>query len=192
MSIKAFNLSDIQTTKPKGQSNTKKEFVTEGAYRCRITGMSTSEDKENYKGSPFIEFDVITEDNKNGRCRFWVIKETDSPKSAEWKAKSLKEFLVNAGVRDFATDNDAFNSAIGEWINVVFTFEEYLTTDRETGKPKIGKMIRYRWSSKDGQQITYNPDYNKPLSVEDKQQYQYLLEQSNEGNSSALEEDAPF
>ena len=53
-------------------------------------------------------------------------------------------------------------------------------------------MIRYRWSSKDGQQITYNPDYNKPLSVEDKQQYQYLLEQSNEGNSSALEEDAPF
>jgi len=192
MSIKAFNLSDIQTTKPKGQSNTKKEFVTEGAYRCRITGMSTSEDKENYKGSPFIEFDVITEDNKNGRCRFWVIKETDSPKSAEWKAKSLKEFLVNAGVRDFATDNDAFNSAIGKWINVVFTFEEYLTTDRETGKPKIGKMIRYRWSSKDGQQITYNPDYNKPLSVEDKQQYQYLLEQSNEGNSSALEEDAPF
>lgn len=192
MSIKAFNLSDIQTTKPKGQSNTKKEFVTEGAYRCRITGMSTSEDKENYKGSPFIEFDVITEDNKNGRCRFWVIKETDSPKSAEWKAKSLKEFLVNAGVRDFATDNDAFNSAIGKWINVVFTFEEYLTTDRETGKPKIGKMIRYRWSSKDGQQITYNPDYNKPLSVEDKQQYQYLLEQSNEGNSPALEEDAPF
>lgn len=192
MSIKAFNLSDIQTTKPKGQSNTKKEFVTEGAYRCRITGMSTSEDKENYKGSPFIEFDVITEDNKNGRCRFWIIKETDSPKSAEWKAKSLKEFLVNAGVRDFATDNDAFNSAIGKWINVVFTFEEYLTTDRETGKPKIGKMIRYRWSSKDGQQITYNPDYNKPLSVEDKQQYQYLLEQSNEGNSPALEEDAPF
>ena len=184
MSIKAFNLSDIQTTKPKGQSNTKKEFVTEGAYRCRITGMSTSEDKENYKGSPFIEFDVITEDNKNGRCRFWVIKETDSPKSAEWKAKSLKEFLVNAGVRDFATDNDAFNSAIGKWINV--------TTDRETGKPKIGKMIRYRWSSKDGQQITYNPDYNKPLSVEDKQQYQYLLQQSNEGNSPALEEDAPF
>ena len=192
MSIKAFNLSDIQTTQPNGQANTKKEFVTEGAYRCRITGMSTSEDKENYKGSPFIEFDVITEDNKNGRCRFWVIKETDSPKSAEWKAKSLKEFLVNAGVRDFATDNDAFNSAIGKWINVVFTFEEYLTTDRETGKPKIGKMIRYRWSSKDGQQITYNPDYNKPLSVEDKQQYQYLLEQSNEGNSPALEEDAPF
>jgi len=192
MSIKAFNLGDIKTTKPKSQSNTKKEFVTEGAYRCRIIGMSTSEDRDNYNGSPFIEFDVITEDNKNGRCRFWVIKETDSPKSAEWKAKSLKDFLVNAGVRNFATDNDAYDEAIGKWINVVFTFEEYLTTNRETGEPKIGKMIRYRWSSKDGEQIKYNPDYNKPLSPQDKQQYQYLLEQSKLGGSPAPEEDVPF
>ena len=192
MSIKAFNLGDIQTTKPKAQSNTKKEYVTEGAYRCKITGMTTSQDKENYKGSPFIEFDVVTEDNKNGRCRFWVIKETDPPKSVEWKAKSLKDFLVNAGVRNFATDNEAFDEAMGKWINVVFTFEEYLTTNRDTGEPKIGKMIRYRWSSKDGEQITYNPDYNKPLSPEDKQQYQYLLEQHNASGSSPLEEEAPF
>lgn len=192
MSIKAFNLNDIKTTKPKTQTNTKKEFVTEGAYRCKIIGMTTSEQKDNYSGSPFIEFEIVTEDNKNGRCRFWVIKETDSPKSAEWKAKSLKEFLVNAGVTNFATDNDAFDGAIGKWINVVFTFEEYLTTDRETGKPRIGKMIRYRWSSKDKQQITYNPDYNKPLSMEDKQQYQYLLEQSNQGSSLPPEDDVPF
>ena len=81
---------------------------------------------------------------------------------------------------------------MGKWINVVFTFEEYLTTNRDTGEPKIGKMIRYRWSSKDGEQITYNPDYNKPLSPEDKQQYQYLLEQHNASGSSPLEEEAPF
>ena len=53
-------------------------------------------------------------------------------------------------------------------------------------------MIRYRWSSKDGQQIKYNPDYNKPLSPEDKQQYQYLLEQSNQGSSLPPEDDVPF
>ena len=182
MSIKAFNLNSINTTKPKAQNNSMKEFVTEGAYRCKVVGMTTSEQKENYNGSPYIEFDVVTDDNKNGRCRFWVIKETDSPKSAEWKAKSLKDFLVNAGVRNFATDNDAFDEVIGKWVNVVFTYEEYLTTNKETGEPKIGKMIRYRWSSKDGEQITYNPDYNKPLSNEDKQQYDYLVAEHSKAN----------
>jgi len=189
MGIEAFNLSSVSTPKKDTDRGERKEYVSAGAYRCKVTGIVTSDNINNYSGSPFVSFEVVTETGKHGRCRFWAIKETDAPKTKEWKAKSLKDFLVNCGVSNFSTDSDAIKSATGNWVNVVFTYEEYITKDKNTNEPKKGRMIRYRWSSKDGEEITYNPKYNKPLNPEDEAQFKKLLDEYH-GDSTSQEEDA--
>ena len=63
---------------------------------------------------------------KVGRCRFWAVKETDKPSTQEWKTKQIKDFLVNAGVKDFSDDSKAMNDAIGNSLMVTFISEEYI------------------------------------------------------------------
>ena len=68
-----FNLNTTTTTKAQGE---KVEYIEPGAHHCKITGLTTSEQLEDYKGSPFIQY-AVTSNGKVGRCRFWAVKETD-------------------------------------------------------------------------------------------------------------------
>ena len=59
------------------------------------------------------------------------VKESDKPSTREWKTKQIKDFLVNAGVRDFSDDSKAMNDAIGNSLMVTFISEEYIGINKD-------------------------------------------------------------
>ena len=187
----SFNLGSVETgTKQKSTKNT--EYITEGAYNCEVISVETSSSREDYSGAPYIMFNVKS-GNKLGRARFWAIRESDKPSSKEWKAKQLKEFLVNCGVIDFSDDAESIKQAVGKKVNITFIYEEYVTNDRDTDEPIIRKAIKYRWSSKDGSKIAYKEEYNQPLSKEDMQEYMDKKEDyTAKSREVEKEEDLPF
>ena len=193
MSVLPFNLNTTTTTRAKGE---KIEYITPGAHECRITGLTTSEQLEDYKGSPFIQY-AVTSNSKVGRCRFWAVKETDKPSTQEWKTKQIKDFLVNAGVKDFSDDSKAMNSAIGNSLMVTFISEEYIGINRDTQEPVIREATKYRWSAKIGGKCSYNNDMNQQLNEEQMSEFSMKHSEWTKANnavSSAVEndDDMPF
>ncbi len=167
MKVLPFDLDVTTTQRAKGE---RIEYITPGAYECKITGITTSDQLDEYKGSPFIQY-AVTSNSKAGRCRFWAVKQTDKSSTQEWKKKQMKEFLVNAGVKDFSDDSKAMNSAIGKSLMITFISEEYIGVNRDTQEPVIREATKYRWSSKIGGKCTYNNNMNQTLSEEDMEEF---------------------
>ena len=193
MKVLPFNLNTTKQTYTKGE---KVEYIKPGAHLCTITSISTSDNLDNYNGSPFIDFNVSS-NNKVGRCRFWAVKETDKPSTMEWKTKQIKDFLVNAGVKDFSDDSTAMNASIGKSLMVAFISEEYIGVNKDTDEPVIRESVRYRWSSKEGGNCTYTPDMNKQLTEEQISEFSMKHSQWSK-NSNAnydthdVDDDLPF
>tara|TARA_R110000824_G_scaffold49716_3_gene139453 strand:- start:1233 stop:1805 length:573 start_codon:yes stop_codon:yes gene_type:complete len=190
MKVLPFDLNTTTTGRNEGE---KLEFLRPGAYSCKITGIITSDQYEDYKGSPYISFNV-TSGGKIARARFWTVKETDKPSTQDWKKKQIKEFLVNAGVKDFSDDSKAMNSAIGNSLMITFISEEYIGTNRDTKEPVIREAVKYRWSAKDRGKCSYNPDMNQTLSEDDMQEFKSRHVQWSDSQSipSIDSEDTPF
>jgi hypothetical protein len=193
MSSLPFNLNTTTTTRAKGE---KVEYITPGAHQCKITGLTTSETLEDYKGSPFIQYAVKSESGKVGRCRFWVVKETDKQSTREWKTKQIKDFLINAGVKDFSDDSKAMNDAIHKDIMIAFISEEYVGINKENQEPVIRNAIKYRWSSKVGGKCTYNNDMNQTLTNEQMVEFSKKHAEWSKANNAMQtiteDEDMPF
>jgi|TARA_R100001443_G_scaffold9108_1_gene18656 hypothetical protein len=186
---------DLNTTSSKPEG--KQEYLKPGAHHCKVVSITTSDLIDNYKGSPFITFNV-TSNNKNGRVQMWAVKQTDKPSTQDWKKKQMKDFLVNAGVSDFSDDSKAMNDVIGKDLMITFISEEYVTVNRETGEPVIREAVKYRWSNKAGANCAYSPDMNKKLSNEDRDKYKVMMK-DYQGTSASVEnadgmtdEDMPF
>ena len=193
MNALPFNLNATTTKRAVGE---KVEYITPGAHECKITGLTTSEQLEDYKGSPFIQY-AVTSNGKVGRCRFWVVKETDKQSTQEWKSKQIKDFLVNSGVQDFSDDSKAMNEAIGNSLMVTFISEEYIGKNRDNQEPVIRTATKYRWSAKSGGNCTYNHDMNQTLTDEQmadfsKQHSDWSSANSSMSASAADDEDMPF
>ena len=192
MSVLPFNLNTTTTTRAKGE---KIEYITPGAHECRITGLTTSEQLEDYKGSPFIQY-AVTSNSKVGRCRFWAVKETDKESTRDWKTKQIKDFLINAGVKDFSDDSKAMNDAIGNSLMVTFISEEYIGINKDNEEPVIRTATKYRWSAKSGGKCTYNHDMNQTLNDEQMAEFSKKHSEWSKANSSMAassnDEDMPF
>ena len=192
MSTLPFNLNTTTTGRAKGE---KVEYITPGAYECKITGLSTSDQLEDYKGSPFIQY-AVTSNGKVGRCRFWAVKESDKPSTKEWKTKQIKDFLVNAGVKDFSDDSKAMNDAIGKSLMITFISEEYIGINKENQEPVIRTATKYRWSAKSGGKCTYNHDMNQTLTNEQMAEFSEKHAAWSKSNTiaqnAANDEDMPF
>ena len=194
MKVLPFDLNITTLQRAKGE---KVEYITPGAHECKITGMTTSDQLDDYSGSPFIDY-AITSNGKVGRCRFWAVKETDKPSTQEWKKKQIKEFLVNAGVKDFKDDSRAMNLAINNSLMITFISEEYIGVNRETQEPIIREATKYRWSAKIGGKCNYNNDMNQTLSEEDMQEFRRKHSEWTKANDtvnanvSSQDDDMPF
>ena len=193
MSALPFNLNTTTTTRAKGE---KVEYITPGAHQCKITGLTTSETLEDYKGSPFIQYAVKSESGKVGRCRFWVVKETDKQSTREWKTKQIKDFLINAGVKDFSDDSNAMNDAIHKDLMIAFISEEYIGVNKDNQEPVIRTATKYRWSSKVGGKCTYNHDMNQTLTDEQMAEFSKKHAEWSKANNAmqttSEDEDMPF
>ena len=193
MNVLPFNLNTTTSGRAQGE---KVEYITPGAHECKVTGLTTSDQLEDYKGSPFIQY-AVTSNGKGGRCRFWAVKETDKPSTQDWKKKQMKDFLVNAGVFDFSDDSKAMNDAIGNSLMVTFISEEYIGVNRDTQEPVIREATKYRWSAKVGGKCTYNNNMNQTLSEEDMEEFRRRHSDWTKANSTVNssvkdDEDLPF
>ena len=192
MSALPFNLNATTTKRAVGE---KVEYITPGAHECKITGLTTSDQLDDYKGSPFIQY-AVTSNGKVGRCRFWIVKETDKQSTQEWKTKQIKDFLINAGVKDFSDDSRAMNAAIGNSLMVTFISEEYIGKNRDNEEPVIRTATKYRWSAKSGGKCTYNNDMNQTLNDEQMADFSKQHSDWSSANSSmsatSNDEDMPF
>jgi len=192
MSALPFNLNTTTTGRAKGE---KVEYITTGAHECKITGLTTSDELQDYNGSPFIQYSVAS-GGKVGRCRFWAVKETDKPSTQEWKTKQIKDFLINSGVKDFSDDSKALNEAIGNSLMVTFISEEYIGVNRDNQEPVIRTATKYRWSSKVGGKCTYNNDMNQTLDNNQMSEFSEKHAMWSKSNtiaqSAASDEDMPF
>jgi hypothetical protein len=190
MNVLPFELNTT-SSKPEG----KQEYLKPGAHQCKIVSITTSDLLDNYKGSPFITFNVSSND-KLARVQMWAVKNTDKPSTQDWKKKQMKDFLVNAGVKDFSDDSKAMNDAIGKDLMITFISEEWVGTNKETGEPTIRESVKYRWSNKSGAKCAYNADMNKKLSQDDRMKYQTMMEQWNKSNATTqtvdADDDMPF
>ena len=167
MKVLPFDLDVTTTQRAKGEIV---EYITPGAHECKITGITTSDQLDEYKGSPFIQY-AVTSNGRMGRCRFWAVKQTDKPSTQEWKKKQMKEFLVNAGVKDFKDDSKAMNDAVGKSLMITFISEEYIGVNRDTQEPVIREATKYRWSAKEGEKCTYNNSMNQILKEVDMKEF---------------------
>ena len=192
MSILPFNLNTSTPTRSQGE---KIEYLKPGVHDCEITGMTTSDQNEGYKGSPYIDFNLKS-NNKVSRARFWAVKEADKPSTKEWKTKQIKDFLINAGVRDFSDDSKALNDAIGKSLTIAFISEEYISINKENEEPVIRTATKYRWSSKLGGKCTYNDSMNQTLNEEDRKDFAHKHAEWSKANSSVSnnqeDDDMPF
>lgn len=186
-----FNLNTTTTTRAQGE---KVEYIEPGAHQCKITGLTTSESLENYNGSPFIQYTVKNTSGKVGRCRFWVVKESDKPSTKEWKTKQIKDFLINAGVKDFSDDSKAMNDALHQDLMIAFISEEYIGINKDNEEPVIRTAVKYRWSSKVGGKCTYNDSMNQTLSNEDMTDFKQKHANWSGANNSVnnVDDDMPF
>ena len=193
--VEAFNLAAVVAGK-KEVSTKDTKYVTEGAYSCKVIGVETSVTRNDYNGAPYVQFNIKTVCGKVGRAKFWAVRETDKPSTKEWKAKTLKEFLVNCGVVNFTNDTDAIKAATGMKVNITFIYEEYIGYNKETDEPYVRKAVKYRWSSKDGHRISYKDDLNQTLSKQDYNRFiaeKSEWESQNGANTTASDdEDLPF
>ena len=145
----------------------KKEYLKEGGYIVTVKKFQTSDIKEDYKGSPYYEYIIETNDGKMQYIKFWKIKPTDTQRSADFKTKLVKEFLQNCGVTAFDNLDAALNAAVGCRVGVCLAFKEYWYEDRETNEPKISRRTEYKYSTIVDRVPIYKDSYSRPLSNED-------------------------
>ena len=145
--------------------------MKEGAYTVTIKSVDDSKNRSEYNGSAYLDFNLKAEDGSEGRARFWKVKPTDKPESAEFKSRVLKQFLINAGITDFTNPIEVIKSSVGKSLNVLMRSSEYWTTNRETDEPSIRKRIEYYTSRNVGETLTYKDSINKPLSGDEMNAY---------------------
>ena len=145
--------------------------MKEGAHTVTIKSVNDSKNRDEYSGSPYLDFNLKADDGSEGRARFWKVKPTDKPSSSEFKSRILKQFLINSGLTDFSNPNEVIKNSIGKSLNVLMRSSEYWTTDRNTDEPTIRKRIEYYTSRHDGETLTYNDGINKSLSSDEMNAY---------------------
>ena len=176
----------------KVELKSKVSYLPEGVHTVKIMELSTSEQRENYKGTPYTEFKV---QNQQGIAylRMSGYDDNTSEAAKDIRNKIFKGFLVAAGATSFAHVPTACREVLGNVIEVCLGTREYWTNDKETGEPVIRKVTEYKTAAPKGHGLQYDPQYNRTLSEKDQAAYKAAHDAYINANSSAVaDEDLPF
>ena len=137
----------------------------------KIISYETSESKKDYKGNPFIEFDLEDEDGRRNTVTFYRITGKETDKAREFKIKRLKEFLANAEYDESLEGEEAIKSVVGKKVKALFKKVEYIGKDKDNfNKPIIKEVIEYSFCAKVNDTIKGNQSYFhtplKPIKLE--------------------------
>ena len=188
---------NFDQNKPSKKQFKKREYLREGGYIVTIKKVQTSAAREDYKGTPYFEFIIETNDGKSQFIKFWDTKPGDAEKTKLFKGRLLKEFLMNCGVTSFDSLDSALDSAVGRQVGVCLSYKEYWYEDRNTGEPKMAKRIEYKYSTVADKIPIYKDSYSRPMTNDDINSFKSahgLWEKGSEATNSNLnkDEDLPF
>jgi hypothetical protein len=188
---------NFDQNKPSKKQFKKREYLREGGYIVTIKKVQTSAVREDYKGTPYFEFIIETNDGKSQFIKFWDTKPGDAEKTKLFKGRLLKEFLMNCGVVNFDSLDSALDSAVGKQVGVCLSYKEYWYEDRNTGEPKMAKRIEYKYSTVADKIPIYKDSYSRPMTNDDINSFKSahsLWEKGSEAMTSNLDkdEDLPF
>ncbi len=144
----------------KNYDNSGKYINEPGVFIVEIKSYSTSENKKDYKGNPFIEFTVEDEKNRSNTITFYRITGKESENAREFKLRRLKEFFTNAGYDDSLEGEEQIKSVIGKKVKALFKKVEYIGKEKDNyNKPVIKEITEYSFSVKIDETIKGNQSY---------------------------------
>lgn len=161
------------------KTETSAKYITKpGVQLLKVTNYSLSEKDENYKGKPYIEFNMVNADGEITNAKFYRAQKDDSDTAKDFKRKQLKEFFDNVGA-DFELEGEEFlKSAVNKKLKVLLREEEYIGKDKtNNNKPEIKSIVRYAWSAAEDGEIGGNQSHlHKKLDEKRMTQYKAQLD----------------
>ena len=171
-----MNLND-ELNLVKDFKNTSNYINEPGVFVVKIMSYTTSESKKEYKGNPFIEFELQDKDGRKNTVTFYRITGQETEKAKEFKIKRLKEFLANAEYNDSLPGEEAIKSAVGKKVKALFKKVEYIGKDKDNyNKPVIKEVVEYSFCAKENDSIQGNQSYfHTPLKPAKLEQFKERL-----------------
>jgi hypothetical protein len=97
-----------------------------------------------YTGTPYFQFNVLTESGEKTSIKLWRPKKDDSEEKSNRKLDKIKKFMEHAGVDSTKDGEDYFQSVVGKKLQVVINMQEQLNLE---DVPKIENRLSF-WFSK--------------------------------------------
>lgn len=167
-------------------------YLPAGIHQVSVVGMSNSNQKQGYTGTPYVEFKVSNDEGISNLRFSGVEKDVTSENAARVRTEIFKGFLQSAGAKSFNNLPIACKEVLGSKITVCLREREYWTNDKETGAPVVKKMVEYKFASTAGKNITWKDSYNKTLSETDQTSYQAAHDAFIGSNSVVADDSMPF
>ena len=167
-------------------------YLPAGIHQVSVVGMSNSNQKQGYTGTPYVEFKVSNDEGISNLRFSGVEKDVTSENAARVRTEIFKGFLQSAGAKTFNNLPVACKEVLGSKITVCLREREYWTNDKETGAPVVKKMVEYKFASTAGKNITWKDSYNKTLSEADQTSYQAAHDAFIGSNSVVADDSMPF
>ena len=78
---------NFDQNKPSKKQFKKRDYLREGGYIVTIKKVQPSAVREDYKGTPYFEFIIETNDGKSQFIKFWDTKPGDAEKTKLFKGR---------------------------------------------------------------------------------------------------------
>lgn len=149
-----------------------------GVQLLKVTNYSLSESNKDYKGKPYIEFNMTNADGEITNAKFYRAQADDSDKAKDFKRKQLKEFFDNVGANFELEGEEFLKSAVNKKLKVLLREEEYIGKDKtNNNKPEIKSIVRYAWSAAEDGEIGGNQSHlHKKLDEKRMSQFKAQLD----------------
>lgn len=181
MDDKEFDLRGI----PEGGS----QFInTPGIYEVEINSFILSDDVDKYKGKPYIEFELVNDEEKVSKARFWRPHSEDKEESIVWKKRRLRDFLRDAGLDVEAVIGlELLKKAVGKKAKCLFREREYVGYDKENNnKPTVKTIVDFYFSVPKDSEKKYGENYfYAQLDADNQRKLDYELDDWNKKHESA-------
>ena len=151
----------------------KKDYLSAGAYGVVIKSFKDSASNVEYKGTPYYEFLVEDKDGGIAYLKFSGVDSHTSEAAARVRTEIFKQFLINAGVKTFDNPKSSCEEAVGKSLYVCLAEREWWTIDKDTDNPVIKTRVEYKFSGT--RPLVFKESYNKPLHPEQRADYERAL-----------------
>lgn len=132
-----------------------------GVYLVQVEKVEVSEEKKDYKKTPFFSF-YVKEVNgqKTNIITLYRATNNDTPDAREVKLKRLKEFFLSLGVDLTKDSTDILKDCVGKQLKALYKQVEKIKYDKNANQmPYIFRSVEYSFSKPANEDLVGNHSY---------------------------------